>query len=168
MIRLCSDDSLALGKTKGPDRNSVPGLLLSGKRDSNSRPQPWQGCALPTELFPQNALSTDRAAAPFFRSDDKDKQVRTNAPNRKRPSHGIKKRRNQRLQPEPERPQQPEFNAPRQAAWPGLCRPPGPAGAESRVPDSWPRPAPGPGPAGRSGRPSSRLRPGRRRGADPA
>ena len=27
---------------------------LSGKRDSNSRPQPWQGCALPTELFPQN------------------------------------------------------------------------------------------------------------------
>ena len=31
-------------------------LLLSGKRDSNSRPQPWQGCALPTELFPQNGL----------------------------------------------------------------------------------------------------------------
>ena len=28
-------------------------LVLSGKRDSNSRPQPWQGCALPTELFPQ-------------------------------------------------------------------------------------------------------------------
>ena len=27
--------------------------ILSGKRDSNSRPQPWQGCALPTELFPQ-------------------------------------------------------------------------------------------------------------------
>ena len=26
---------------------------MSGKRDSNSRPQPWQGCALPTELFPQ-------------------------------------------------------------------------------------------------------------------
>ena len=25
---------------------------MSGKRDSNSRPQPWQGCALPTELFP--------------------------------------------------------------------------------------------------------------------
>ena len=25
----------------------------SGKRDSNSRPQPWQGYALPTELFPQ-------------------------------------------------------------------------------------------------------------------
>ena len=28
---------------------------LSGKRDSNSRPQPWQGCALPTELFPQTS-----------------------------------------------------------------------------------------------------------------
>ena len=29
----------------------------SGKRDSNSRPQPWQGCALPTELFPQYATN---------------------------------------------------------------------------------------------------------------
>ena len=28
------------------------GQTLSGKRGSNSRPQPWQGCALPTELFP--------------------------------------------------------------------------------------------------------------------
>ncbi len=27
--------------------------IWSGKRVSNSRPQPWQGCALPTELFPQ-------------------------------------------------------------------------------------------------------------------
>jgi hypothetical protein len=27
----------------------------SGKRDSNPRPQPWQGCALPTELFPRSA-----------------------------------------------------------------------------------------------------------------
>ena len=26
---------------------------VSGKRDSDPRPQPWQGCALPTELFPQ-------------------------------------------------------------------------------------------------------------------
>jgi hypothetical protein len=29
-------------------------LKWSGKGDSNSRPQPWQGYALPTELFPQN------------------------------------------------------------------------------------------------------------------
>ena len=28
-------------------------LKKSGKRDSNSRPRPWQGRALPTELFPQ-------------------------------------------------------------------------------------------------------------------
>ena len=28
-----------------------PFTRLSEKRDSNSRPQPWQGCALPTELF---------------------------------------------------------------------------------------------------------------------
>ena len=28
------------------------GQAWSGKRGSNSRPQPWQGCALPTELFP--------------------------------------------------------------------------------------------------------------------
>ncbi len=40
-----------------PDKKN-PGVsaevfeIWSGKRDSNSRPQPWQGCALPTELFP--------------------------------------------------------------------------------------------------------------------
>ena len=28
-------------------------LVWSGKRGSNSRPRPWQGRALPTELFPQ-------------------------------------------------------------------------------------------------------------------
>ena len=28
-------------------------MWKSGKLDSNSRPQPWQGCALPTELFPR-------------------------------------------------------------------------------------------------------------------
>ena len=34
--------------------STIPPPGLSGKRDSNSRPQPWQGCALPTELFPQS------------------------------------------------------------------------------------------------------------------
>ena len=29
-------------------------FLLSGRRGSNPRPQPWQGCALPTELLPHN------------------------------------------------------------------------------------------------------------------
>lgn len=28
----------------------------SGKRDSDPRPQPWQGCALPTELFPHGVF----------------------------------------------------------------------------------------------------------------
>ena len=34
----------------------------SGRRGSNSRPQPWQGCALPTELRPHCSRSapTDR------------------------------------------------------------------------------------------------------------
>ena len=31
-----------------------PSASESGKRDSNPRPQPWQGCALPTELFPRS------------------------------------------------------------------------------------------------------------------
>ena len=35
-------------------RAAPPGFIVrqSGKPDSNRRPQPWQGCALPTELFP--------------------------------------------------------------------------------------------------------------------
>ena len=33
-------------------RVSISDPLKSGKRDSNSRPRPWQGRALPTELFP--------------------------------------------------------------------------------------------------------------------
>ena len=40
---------------------------LSGKRDSNPRPQPWQGCALPTELFPQISLKfAGRLEAPRY------------------------------------------------------------------------------------------------------
>ena len=30
---------------------------MSEKRDSNSRPQPWQGCALPAELFSHGCLA---------------------------------------------------------------------------------------------------------------
>jgi hypothetical protein len=26
-------------------------IIMSGRRDSNPRPQPWQGCALPAELL---------------------------------------------------------------------------------------------------------------------
>jgi hypothetical protein len=32
-------------------------MIWSGKRDSNSRPRPWQGRALPTELFPRKSTS---------------------------------------------------------------------------------------------------------------
>ena len=39
----------------------------SGRRVSNSRPQPWQGCALPTELLPhRNTNSTDKK--PFVKA----------------------------------------------------------------------------------------------------
>ncbi len=31
-------------------------LRQSGRRDLNPRHQPWQGCALPTELLPQNTM----------------------------------------------------------------------------------------------------------------
>ena len=32
--------------------DALMAIIWSGKRDSNSRPRPWQGRALPTELFP--------------------------------------------------------------------------------------------------------------------
>ena len=41
---------------KGENRHRLlpfPFEIWSGRRVSNSRPQPWQGCALPTELLPQ-------------------------------------------------------------------------------------------------------------------
>ena len=39
----------------------------SGKRDSNSRPRPWQGRALPTELFPQSFYYKSKIVAFNFR-----------------------------------------------------------------------------------------------------
>jgi hypothetical protein len=41
------------GKKRKP---GFPLEFWSGRRVSNSRPQPWQGCALPTELLPHGAL----------------------------------------------------------------------------------------------------------------
>ena len=42
----------------GPGRSRPASLdIWSGKRDSNSRPSPWQGGALPAELFPLLHLS---------------------------------------------------------------------------------------------------------------
>ena len=40
------------GQKKRPEW-CTRGVEGSGKRDSNSRLQPWQGCALPAELFPR-------------------------------------------------------------------------------------------------------------------
>ena len=40
-------------QTKKP-QSMTEALNWSGKGDSNSRPQPWQGCALPAELFPHS------------------------------------------------------------------------------------------------------------------
>ena len=48
-IQICLQRFSNFAKQKRPLKRD----LWSGKRDSNSRPQPWQGCALPTELFPQ-------------------------------------------------------------------------------------------------------------------
>ena len=44
----------AAGQAIGQEKREAEASLgiWSGKRVSNSRPQPWQGCALPTELFP--------------------------------------------------------------------------------------------------------------------
>ena len=42
--------------------------IWSGKRGSNSRHQPWQGCTLPTELFPHlNALLSVREQGVLYR-----------------------------------------------------------------------------------------------------
>ncbi len=42
-------------KTK-ESRKLIRLSLLSGKRDSNSRPSAWEADALPTELFPPDFL----------------------------------------------------------------------------------------------------------------
>lgn len=44
---------LKLKRENGRLQSSVFPRIWSGKGGSNSRPQPWQGCALPTELFPR-------------------------------------------------------------------------------------------------------------------
>src|SRR3978361_1059792 len=46
-------------------RASLVRRVWSGKRDSNSRPQPWQGCALPTELFPRRSRKYSEDSGAF-------------------------------------------------------------------------------------------------------
>ena len=45
-------DQVLDGTNESGKAYTFPEFFWSGKRVSNSRPQPWQGCALPTELFP--------------------------------------------------------------------------------------------------------------------
>ena len=49
--------------------------IWSGKRGSNSRPQPWQGCALPTELFPH--LSPNCSTDLVFGAARRERKYRT-------------------------------------------------------------------------------------------
>ena len=50
-----------------PTKKVLEKDLVSGKRDSDQRPQPWQGCALPTELFPQSIPAPRKPLFPAFR-----------------------------------------------------------------------------------------------------
>src|SRR5512145_2071314 len=52
-IRAMPMKPVMLSKPKGEAR-WLPLEIWSGRRVSNSRPQPWQGCALPTELRPRS------------------------------------------------------------------------------------------------------------------
>jgi hypothetical protein len=55
-----------------------PGHNLSEKRDSNPRPQPWQGCALPAELFSQNNVRMKGLEPPRLTAPDPKSGVATN------------------------------------------------------------------------------------------
>ncbi len=66
-FRMQAGDELVKTSTRDASGSKGPQLLTlldvwSGKRDSNSRPQPWQGCALPTELFPRRAPAPKQAS----------------------------------------------------------------------------------------------------------
>src|SRR5438045_6633538 len=57
------DQRFAASPRRDPKRNAISrlerrltyGACESGRRDSNPRPQPWQGCALPTEPRPRGS-----------------------------------------------------------------------------------------------------------------
>jgi hypothetical protein len=58
--RICSP--LPRLSANPPRRPNQGETSPSGRRGSNSRPQPWQGCALPTELRPLAPLPVSRSA----------------------------------------------------------------------------------------------------------
>ena len=49
---------------RGPPRSDPRSAHWSGQRDSNSRPLPWQGSALPTELCPHQAWRYNKVRQP--------------------------------------------------------------------------------------------------------
>src|SRR5947207_3993232 len=51
----------------------------SGKRDSNPRPQPWQGCALPTELFPRDGPNLTCPLPPGYRSEEHTSELQSHS-----------------------------------------------------------------------------------------
>ena len=55
-----------------------PGRAESEKRDSNPRPQPWQGCALPAELFSQFIVRMKGLEPPRLTAPDPKSGVATN------------------------------------------------------------------------------------------
>ncbi len=54
-------------ETHASTNSAIWAKKKSGKRDSNSRPRPWQGRALPTELFPQSFYYKSKIVAFNFR-----------------------------------------------------------------------------------------------------
>ena len=54
-------------ETHASTNSAIWAKKKSGKRDSNSRPRPWQGRALPTELFPQSFYYKSKTIAFNFR-----------------------------------------------------------------------------------------------------
>ena len=58
----------------------------SGRRVSNSRPQPWQGCALPTELLPHSSCEEFEFYTVF-----RDWQEHSSKKNEKYHKHGIQR-----------------------------------------------------------------------------
>ncbi len=60
-------------KAEGPGRDDRGLLSLSGRRGSNSRPQPWQGCALPTELRPHASVRLSPSGATATLPDPEDR-----------------------------------------------------------------------------------------------
>ena len=53
-------------ETHASTNSAIWAKKKSGKRDSNSRPRPWQGRALPTELFPHSFKSLYQVKDRYF------------------------------------------------------------------------------------------------------